>query len=217
MSVRLFSVCAVFGFASACASPETPAPRYGTAEEVEAFVSEAMEELAVVPGLAVAVYTPDGIYMRGFGVTDLDTNAPVTPETAFYIASSTKSLTAMTMAILDSDGRIDLDQSIAEFAPDAPFPDEVRADEVTIRHLLSHTSGLRNSPIGFRAAYPGQHTPELNWQLLAETRIREEAPLGSFEYTNEGYNILTVLTDRRFGNKWQDLIAETVDIVAARA
>ena len=209
-TVRLLAVTAAFGFVSACATSEAPAPVYAEADKIDAFVSEAMAELAVVPGMAVAVYAPEGVYMHGFGVTDLETNTPVTPDTAFYIASSTKSLTAMTMAILDSEGRIDLDQTIAEFAPDAPFPDDIRADEVTIRHLLSHTSGLDNSPIGFRAAYTGQHTPELNWKLLAKTRVKEDAPLGTFDYTNEGYNILTILTDRQLGVNWQELVDETL-------
>ncbi|MCG8414427.1 MAG: serine hydrolase, partial [Pseudomonadales bacterium] len=79
-----------------------------------------------------------------------------------------------------------------------------------LRDLLSHTSGIENTPISYRSAFTGVHTPELLWNLLSESSSNEDAPYGSFQYTNTGYNILTVLTDRKLGILWQDLVKQEV-------
>jgi CubicO group peptidase (beta-lactamase class C family) len=197
---------------SACASPAPkPAPpSLAISGEINELVEVAMSELGVVPGFSVAVYTPEGVYARGFGVTDVETGDPVSEETAFYIASSTKSFVALTMNILHHRGEIDLDATLNEYAPDAEFPYSIAPDEVILRELLTHTSGVSNGPIGFRAAFTGQHTPELNWRLLSTSEPNEDAPHGTFDYTNEGYNVLTVMTDRKLGVDWQDLVAQEI-------
>ena len=185
-------------------------PPLAVSDDIDALVEGALAEIGVPAGVAVAVYTPDGVYARGFGLADVDTGEPATADTAFYIASTTKAFTAMTMNALAHRGEIDLDATLAEFAPDAPFPAAVHPDEVVLRDLLTHTSGISNQPIGFRSAYSGDHTPELLWELLGASVENEAAPHGTFQYTNTGYNILTVLTDRELGVRWQDLIAREI-------
>lgn len=196
----------------ACASPtatQETAP-LAISGEIDEFVETAMDQLGVVPGFSLAVYTPDGVYARGFGVTDIETGDPVSAETAFYIASSTKSFVALTMNVLHRRGEIDLDATLSEYAPEAGFPDSIAPDEVTLRELLTHSSGVSNGPISFRAAFTGQHTPELNWRLLSASEPNEDAPRGTFDYTNEGYNVLTVMTDKKLGVDWQDLIVREI-------
>jgi CubicO group peptidase (beta-lactamase class C family) len=193
------------------AAPPAPAPMPDAMRaELDARIGRAFERVGVAAGLGVAVYTRHGTYARGFGVTDVETREPVTADTAFYIASSTKSFTALAMAILAERGELDLDATVAQFAPDAPFPAAARAGEVRLRQLLSHTSGMSNDAIGFRVAFTGQHDPPTLWQLLAATEVNQKAPLGTFEYTNVGYNMLTVLTDRRLGVRWQDLLQREI-------
>ncbi len=165
-----------------------------------------MERVRIIPGLAIAAYSRDGHYVNAFGVTDVDTGEPATTDTAFYIASSTKSMTALAFSILAARRQLDLDMPLSQFAPDAPFPASVRPNEVRIRDLLTHTSGISNDAIGFRVAFTGQHDPELLWRLLASSTPNTEAPLGTFMYTNVGYNIATIMSDRRLGVRWQDLL-----------
>jgi CubicO group peptidase (beta-lactamase class C family) len=193
----------------ACSEPRArPSPSLPAAlrADLDAQLDRAFARAAVVPGLAVAVYTPRGVYVRTLGTTDVESRVPVTEDTAFYIASSTKSFTALAMAILADRGELDLDAPLARFAPDAPFPASVHPDAVTLRNLLTHTHGLDNGPIAQRVAATGQHDPDTLWRLLAATEPNKSAPLGRFQYTNVGYNILTVLTDRRLGVRWQDLL-----------
>jgi len=195
-------------FAQANAVPPTPET---ITSEIDEIVSKAMGELELVPGFALAIYTPSGTYARGFGVTDIETQESVSADTAFYIASTTKAFTGLAMNILHHRGEIDLDATLSGFAPDAAFPEAVLPDEVTLRSLLTHTHGLVNIPLTFRTAYTGQHTPDVAWALLnTETVPNEEAPFGTFQYANVGYNILTTLTDRQLATPWQDLLAHEI-------
>jgi CubicO group peptidase (beta-lactamase class C family) len=166
--------------------------------------------LDVAPAIGVAVYTRNGAFARGFGVADVSTGERATEDTAFYIASSTKSMTSLALAKLEARGELDLDATLAEFAPDAPLPTSVRANEARLRNLLSHTSGIANEPIEFRFTETGQHDAQTLWRLLAASEPNLKAPLGRFAYANIGYNITTILTDRRLGVRWQDILRREV-------
>ena len=192
---------------SAAAQPREAA----FAEAADALIAETLDRFGTVPGLAVAVVR-DGrtVYARGFGYADVEAGIPATPDTPFYIASATKPFTALLAALLDRDGALSLDASLASLFPDVAFDPAIEADSVTVRHLLSHTAGIDNGPIGFRAAYTGQHTPERMRQLLAGTAVEEDAPRGMYEYTNVGYNILSLRLDELAGGPWQDLLAARV-------
>lgn len=192
---------------AACASPAER--EFSLASDVDAALARAMA-LGAAPGLSVAVYSREGVYTRGLGVTDVETSEPVTADTAFYIASSTKPLTALAFALLEDRGELDLQQSLAAYAPDAPFPAAVRPSEVKLRDLLTHTHGIENDAIVHRTAFSGEHDPETLWRLLGASTPNQDAPLGRFEYTNVGYNIATILTDRRLGVRWQDLLEREI-------
>lgn len=196
---------------AACASiPGRGAASLPFAADLDARITAAMVRIGVVPGLAVAVYSRDGVYAKGFGFADLEARTPADADTAFYIASSTKPLTALALASLHTRGAFDIDATLASYAPDAHFPDAVRPSEVRFRHLLSHQSGVANHGAGYRVAYSGEHDPATLWRLLSLSTANTEAPLGQFQYTNEGYNITTIMTDRKLGIRWQDLLQREV-------
>ena len=187
-----------------CSSARTDLPMR---DELDELVLTGMKRLESVPGLALAVYSPEGSYARGFGITDVQTNEPVDAQTAFYIASATKPLTALALLRCEEQGRINLDQAISTFSPDAALPPDI-VRGVRFRALLSHTSGIENDPIAFRVALSGQHDPALLWRLLKASKVNSSAPLGQFDYTNTGYNLATVLTDHQFGLPWQQLLQD---------
>ncbi|NNF57383.1 MAG: serine hydrolase [Rhodothermaceae bacterium] len=206
MRSLLFVLLTVVSFTTTCAQPLGDAEAFSAM--MDTFVPEVLSALdGTVPGVSMAVVRGDEVvYLGGFGMADVEAGLPATPETAFYIASSTKSFTALAAALLNHDGALDLDAPVTQYAPGVAFDPAVGADQVTLRDLLTHTHGFDNGPIGFRAAFTGEHTPEVMWQLLAETRPNEEAPHGTFDYTNEGYNILSLVLDRETGQPWQDLL-----------
>lgn len=162
------------------------------------------------PGLAIAVCTPGRVHTNAFGHAALAPRVAATTDTAFYIASAAKSFTAMAFSALASRGGIDLEATLANFAPEVGIPDAARPAEVKLRDLLTHTHGINNDALAFRLAATGQHDPETLWALLASCSVNERAPLGQFQYTNVGYNILTLLTDRMLGVRWQDIVAQNV-------
>lgn len=178
--------------------------------DIDAFIRRAMTELGTTPGLAVAVVQgTEPVLVQGYGVADTATGAPAGADTAFYIASSTKSFTALAVAAMARRGEVDLDAPVSSWVPDSPLP-RAMADQVTLTSLLDHTSGIKNDPIAFRVANTGQHTPAFLWTALAQTQANAGAPYGGFDYTNAGYNIATVLIEHRFGRDWRALVEQEV-------
>lgn len=178
-------------------------------DALEAGIASAFERCGFVPGMAVAAYSPDVAFAGGFGVTDIQTRQPVSPHSAFYIASSTKPLTALAIARLHDRGMLDLGAPLSDLAPGL-FPEAIRPTEVRLRNLLSHTSGIENEAIVLRLAFTGQHDPSILHDLLAQCRANGEAPLGQFQYSNVGYNIATILSDELLGVAWQDMLRREV-------
>lgn len=179
--------------------------------DADAFISETLDAFGAIPGLAVAV-VHDGeiVYERAFGEADREAGWAAAPETPFYIASATKPFTALATVLLDREGVIDLDASLQSAFPDVDFLPEIEADAVTLRSLLDHTHGLRNDAIVMRTAYTGEHDPATLRRLLARTTARERAPRGTFNYTNLGYNILSLVLQDATGEDWRDLLDRLV-------
>ena len=93
------------------------------------------------PGCAVAVMK-DGriLYERGYGIADLDHDVKITPTTVFHVGSMSKQFTAAAILMLAQQGKISLDDPIRKYVPEVPD----FGVPITLRHLLHHTSGLRD-------------------------------------------------------------------------
>ncbi|WP_292067178.1 serine hydrolase domain-containing protein [Brevundimonas sp. UBA7664] len=177
--------------------------------DADAFIRRAMDRIGVVPGLAIAVVDGDETVMTaGYGVADLATGAPVDADTRFYIASSTKSFTALAIAAMDARGEIDLVSPLSTWSGAPGLPADL--GRVSLSDLLSHRSGLDNSPISYRAAFSGDHTPEVMQRLLAATVTLDDTPYGTFRYSNAGYNLATTLLEARDGRDWRLLVRDEV-------
>ena len=180
------------------------------AADIDAFVRRAMAIVGTVPGLSLAVVAGEDVVIAGgYGVADVETRLPVDADTAFYIASATKSFTALAIARLGERGEVGLDDPLSRWARPTALPAD-QASTVTLNDLLSHQSGLSNAAMGYRLAFSGQHTPAVLQGLLANTTQNAEAPRGTFQYTNIGYNIATTLIERRFDHSWQTLVRDEV-------
>ena len=178
--------------------------------QINSQISAALKELKLVPGVSVSLYTQNGSFANAYGLLDVNKQEAAKPSSRFYIASSTKSMVAVAMAILHERGEINLDATLSEFSPNANFPADVLPNQVTLRHLLAQMSGLTNYPIHERLAWTGQHSPELLWDLLAESEVNEAKPFGIFAYTNYNFNILTILVEEKLGKSWKDILADEI-------
>lgn len=165
-------------------------------------------------GLAVAVVREGEVVARCFGVRDVGTGAPVTPETMFHLASVSKPFVATAVVSLATAGDaggpvLDLDAPIIEWVPEFTLADG-RAGEVTARGLLSHSSGLPD------VADYGWHDPQLGDDALSEFarslsgwRLRAE-PGSTFSYSNAGFELLGLLVSRVTGTTFEDAVRQQV-------
>lgn len=180
------------------------------AEAIDAFARRALAEVAVVPGLSLAVARGSEVLMTaGYGVADLATGRPADADTAFYIASATKAFTALAIAAKARRGAFDLDAPLSRWIGKSALPADLAAS-VTLSDLLCHRSGLENPAIPYRAAFTGEHTPKLMSALLGATTRSQDTPYGVFRYANTGYNLATTLIQDRFGLDWRDMVDEAV-------
>ena len=117
----------------------TPCPVL-RADEVDDYLKAQMKKNHI-PGLAVTIIRNGKITkLKGYGLANLEWNQPVTPNTAFQLASSTKPFTGTALMLLVDEGKLSLGDKVAKYVPDAP----VEWQDITIRHLATHSSGIRD-------------------------------------------------------------------------
>jgi len=168
------------------------------------FIEKAINAFETKHGLALAIVKDDQIIFEKYhGLADVEKKVPVDENTCFYIASSTKSFTALAALILEYKGKLDLNKSVSDYFPEINFAPELKTDSITIHHLIQHTSGIQNWPMINATAYTGVHDSDmLLAQLEKFTRVDKRAPFGEFKYTNLGYNILGMIMNRELGKDW---------------
>jgi CubicO group peptidase (beta-lactamase class C family) len=176
---------------------------------LDAFVERAMAA-GLAPGLSLAVVRGgETVHARGFGLADREAGRPATPETLFYLASTTKSFTALAAALLHQRGVLDLDAPLSRALPAARLHPSLSADAVTVRDLLTHTHGISNNgPVVFRTAFTGDFTEARLLELLAE-----HTPAGSgraFAYGNLGYVVAGQVLARAAGTDWKGVVEREV-------
>ncbi|MGD8866445.1 MAG: serine hydrolase domain-containing protein, partial [Gemmatimonadales bacterium] len=167
-------------------------------------------DAGLTPGAGVAVAVGDWVaWVEGFGSVDLDTQRPVTDDTPFYIASSTKALTATAAMVAVHKGDLDLDAPMVHYLPDARLPEGVEPTSITVRDLIGLTHGLSgNGPIVLRTAYTGEFTRH---QLLALLRYHEPTgDHGTFDYNNLGYNLLGMVLESVYQDSWKEIVNRLV-------
>lgn len=170
--------------------------------DLEAIINQQLEAQNT-NGFAISL-VQDGevIYAQGFGVRDKETNDPVTADTIFRIGSTTKPLTTIGLLMLVEEGLIDLDESVATYVPEFTIN-----DDITVRHLLSHTAGLKDRAIPY-----GPTHPEALAEFVAsfdETASFSE-PGDVFSYSNPGFNVAGHVIEAVSGQWYADYMAEAV-------
>ena len=180
-------------------------------QDFQAMVDFAMTTCEVVPGLSIAFVKGDQVLVAsGYGYLDRERKIAAEADSKFYIASSTKSFAALTALVLDHQGALSLQRSLADSLPEADWPTSVGADRITLADLLSHSAGLNNDAIVNRFAYTGEHDQQTLLRLVGYTEPNRDAPPGQFDYTNLGYNLLGMLWRQRLGKNWKSLVAEHI-------
>lgn len=195
----------------------TPGP--DPSRELDALADDVRAE-ANAPGAILSVLLPTGeFHVAVSGVADIESGRPLLPDDPFFLGSVSKVYTSATVLQLVEDGRVGLDDPVADFIPEVPG-----GDETTIRHILSHTSGLKDfySYLYFR--------PDRAEMIDLVTRdwTQDEVfelidrfghwfdPGADWSYSNTNYWLLGVLVERltgtRFPDAQRDLLLDPLDL-----
>lgn len=136
------------------------------------------------------------VHERGYGLANLDLGVRITPATVFDAASISKQFTAMSILLLAQRGRLSLDDDVGKHIPD--WGD--RRHVITIRHLLTHTSGMRDAFLlqGLAPERPG-HINQQIVNVLSRARGFDFVPGSRFEYNNGAYTLLAAIVERVSG------------------
>ncbi len=160
-----------------------------------------------VPGASLLVIQ-DGelVVRRGYGLSDVEHGIEAGPTTNYRLASVTKQFTAAAILLLAEDGKLTLDDRLRHWLPTLPAAD----DAITLRHLLSHTSGL----IDYEDVMPDDITEQLrdaDVLRLLESQDRTYFEPGSgYRYSNSAYALLALIVERASGKSFQDFLRERI-------
>jgi CubicO group peptidase (beta-lactamase class C family) len=176
-------------------------------EVVETDLAEWLD-LYNVPGVGYALIQ-DGeiIQVGGVGVRDTRSDLPVTAETLFPIGSITKSFTTLAVMQLVDAGLLDLDTPVIEYVPQLVLATEEATQSVTLRHLLSHTSGLARADQ--MLIHADKMTRAESVAAMAEIPINT-APGQTYEYSNQGYMLAGYIVELISGQSWESYVEENI-------
>jgi CubicO group peptidase (beta-lactamase class C family) len=152
------------------------------------------------PGCAVGV-AKDGrpLYTHGYGLANLEYRVPLTDSTVLESGSVAKQFTASALVLLAQDGKLSLDDDIRKYLPEVPDFGHV----ITIRHLLTHTSGLRDQwgLLGIEGLGPGTqvHSPLTTLDLITHQKMLNFPPGSRYLYSNSGYALAGLIVQRVSG------------------
>lgn len=156
------------------------------------------------PGCAIGIaQSGEVIYARGYGYANLDYDIAVTPDSVFDIASLNKQLVAASLKLLELEGKLTLDDDVREWLPELPEFDA----PITLRHMIYHTSGLRDYLNLFPLAGRNHYFPISHPQILA-MMSRQRAPIFAageqYLYSNTAYMLLAQVVERASGSTFGD-------------
>ncbi|MCB0711797.1 MAG: beta-lactamase family protein [Ignavibacteriae bacterium] len=162
------------------------------------------------PGYALGIYRGGKlIYSAGYGMADLEHAVPITPQTRFDIGSTSKQFTATALLLLEQEGKLSLEDDVRKYIPELPD----YGKPITVRHLLNHTSGLRDyiglmSMSGFDI--DDVTTSEDALRVIARQRALNFEPGTEHLYSNTGYFLGAVLVERVTGKTLREFAAERI-------
>jgi D-alanyl-D-alanine carboxypeptidase len=159
------------------------------------------------PGLAVGVmHKGKVIFAKGYGLANVELDVPVTPNTVFKINSMTKQFTAAAIMLLAERGLLRTDDSLAKFLPDFP-----RASEITVKQLLTHTSGLssldRKPDFVVFSSRPHSIAEAIEW--IHDDPFASD-PGTMWNYSNSGFLLLTGIIEKASGQPFHVFMQKNI-------
>ncbi len=161
------------------------------------------------PGAAVIVVKDGTVLLRkGYGLAQVELGVAIEPEMVFRLGSITKQFTGAAIMLLEEEGKLSVKDSISKYLPDYP----VHGHEITIEHLLTHTSGIYNY-----TAIPGYMAEKVRNHLTTEELVEafKDQPMNfspgeRWSYSNSGYVLLGAIIEKVSGKSYADFVQERI-------
>lgn len=171
------------------------------------------------PGCAVGVAangTPT--FAKGYGMADLEHDVPITPDTIFEVGSVSKQFTAAAVLLLARDGKLSIDDPVKKYIPELPdYPSDGPANGsgvITIRHMLNHTSGLRDwGSVASIAGWPRTtrvYTLAHVLEIVSHQKSLNFPPGTNWSYSNTGFNLAAIIVSRVSGTPFPDFTRDRI-------
>lgn len=171
---------------------------------VEAKIDAAVQQDVAsgrVAGVAVAVLRDHKLlFVKGYGRANLELATPVSAKTVFRIGSLTKQFTAAGVLLLAEQGKLKIDDKLSLYLPNFP-----RANDVTLRDLLDHTSGIHNfteSPVIDKISTSGATVEDLVNDIAGQSPLFDFEPGTGWWYSNSNYVLLGAVIEKVSGKTW---------------
>lgn len=187
----------VFGVAEAA----EPAP---VTARVQAVLDRHAAEFS---GVIVVAERGVPVFEHAYGLRNVATVKPMTPDSIFELASLSKEFTAMALMMLKAQGKLDYDDALEKYIPGLPYPG------ITIRHLLTHTSGLPHYEKVMDAHWDKTklaHNADIIASYKKYQPARKAAPGEKYEYCNGGYVLIASIIEKVSGQDFGAFVSEHV-------
>lgn len=187
-------------------SSQTGLPLPALTRAVDAVFAEYRPD---APGAAVSIYQGGKlIFSKGYGLADLEAGTPLTARTPIHVASVSKQFTAFAVALLAREGKADLDADVRTYLPWMPqFSEGI----ITVRHLILHTSGLRDQWALFTLGGQEMQSRLRQQQIVnmvARQRSLNFTPGVEYSYSNTGYTLLAEVVKAVSGQTLREFTTE---------
>jgi CubicO group peptidase (beta-lactamase class C family) len=178
-------------------------------DQLDAVISEYVD-VGTFRGAVLVNRSGETVLRKAYGTANEISSTPNTPETAYQIASLTKAFTALACVQLDGEGRLSLDDPITRYLPEVTHA-ELNSVAVTIRHLLSHTSGVPDFLDFYDVNNPLSYPRTFN-KLLGDIIVHDLlfTPGSEFAYSNSGYIYAGLIIERVSGATYETYLKEHI-------
>jgi CubicO group peptidase (beta-lactamase class C family) len=188
------------------AHPAHAQGRAAELQELDAYIQRGMKAWNL-PGLSIAVVAHDSIlFTKGYGVRSLGAPGAVDARTEFGIMSTTKAMTAMSLAMLVDEGKLAWTDRVSKWLPELQFSEPFVTKDASIRDLLTHNLGVPNADLLWGR---GDLTSD---EIMRRVRyLKQDYPLrGGFSYSNVMYGAAGMVVSKASGMPWEDFIVARI-------
>ncbi|MEA1875695.1 MAG: serine hydrolase domain-containing protein [Bacteroidota bacterium] len=162
------------------------------------------------PGGSILVMQGDEIkFLRSYGLADLNTKEKITEKTVFNTGSISKTFVSNGILILEQEGLLSIEDGLNKHFDD--FDSDIIAEKITIKHLLSHSSGLPDlRKVSENTEFFMTAKDTANFEPLKRTAVLNFEPGEKFEYSNPAFNGLALIIEKLSKQRWQSFIKERI-------